>query len=230
MENTSLLQELEAVKKELNILKEEYNKLKERLSTKQELIDNNLADDIKSYLSETKNLTETAKKFQCDPSEIFYSVPCWVSLAQRACDLAQADDCNDRLYSLDDYEYHNYKIYGRENELYDSLEKLLYNDKDEYNIKMRTPDKEELDKLFEEYLSSNLTLYELADKYNLIIINLFRLLKEHKLIEKESDAIGYDKFYKEYIGEYEYNKYIIDRELRLVDNYYYELEKLNLKD
>ena len=88
-------------------------------------------------------------------------------------------------------------------------------------MKMRTPDKEELDKLFEEYKSNNISLYELADKYNLIIINLFRLLKEHKLIEKESDAIGYDKFYKEYIGEYEYNKYIVDRELRLVDYYYY---------
>ena len=217
MENTSLLQELEAVKKELNILKEQYNKLKKRSSAKQELIDNNLADDIKSYLSETKNLTETAKEFQCDPSEIFYSVPCW-------------DDCNDRLYALDDYVYHNYKIYGRENELYDSLEKLLYNDKDEYNIKMRTPEKEELDKLFEEYLSSKYSLYELADKYNLIIINLFRLLKEHKLIEKESYAIGYDKFYKEYIGEYEYNKYIVDRELRLVDNYYYQLEKYKCQD
>ena len=103
---------------------------------------------------------------------------------------------------------------------------------------MRTPNKEELDKLFEEYLSANITLYELADKYNLIIINLFRLLKEHKLIEKESDAIGYNEFYKEYIGkfslsglqssasdDYEYNKYIIDRELKLVDNYYYHLEK-----
>ena len=88
MENNNLLQELESVKKELNILKEEYNKLKKRSSAKQELIDNNLADDIKLYLSKTNNLTETAKKFQCDPFEIFYSVPCWVSLAQRACDLA----------------------------------------------------------------------------------------------------------------------------------------------
>ena len=36
-----------------------------------------------------------------------------------------------------DYEYHNYKIYGRENELYDSLETFKYNDLEEYNIKMR---------------------------------------------------------------------------------------------
>jgi hypothetical protein len=60
---------------------------------------------------------------------------------------------------------------------------------------MRTPDKEELNMLISDYQSNKFTLYELADKYDLLIINLFRLLKEHKLIKKESDAIGYEKFY-----------------------------------
>ena len=60
---------------------------------------------------------------------------------------------------------------------------------------MRTPEKEELDMLITEYHTNKHSLYELADEYNLVIINLFRLLKEHKLIEKESDAIGYDEFY-----------------------------------
>jgi hypothetical protein len=210
--NNSLLQELEATKKELNILKEEYNKLKKRAINKQVMIDNNLKDDIISHLSETKNLTETAKKFECEPSEIFFAVPCW-------------DDCNDRLYKLEDYEYHNYKIYGRENELYDSLETFKYNDLKEYNKKMRTPEKEELDMIISEYRANKHSLYELADKYNLIIINLFRLLKERKLIEKESDAIGFDEFYKEYIGEYEYNKYKIDRNLKLIEQYYYHISK-----
>jgi hypothetical protein len=85
---------------------------------------------------------------------------------------------------------------------------------------MRTPEKDELDKIFIEYHSNNLSLYELADKYNLIIINLFRLLKENKLIEKESDAIGYNIFYKEYIGEYNYNKYNINNNLKLIKKYY----------
>ena len=79
--------ELESVKKELNILKEEYNKLKKSSNNKQEIIDNNLAHDILASISETNNLTKTAKKFDCDPVEIFYSIPCW-------------DDCNDRLYGL----------------------------------------------------------------------------------------------------------------------------------
>ena len=46
------------------IIKEEYYKLKERANNKQEMIDNNLKDDIISHLSETNNLTETAKKFE----------------------------------------------------------------------------------------------------------------------------------------------------------------------
>ena len=95
----------------------------------------------------------------------------------------------------------------------------------EYTKKMRTPDKEELDMMISDYRANKHSLYELADKYDLIIINLFRLLKDRKLIEKESDAIRYDEFYKEYIGEYEYNKYKIDRNLKLIDSYYYHMNK-----
>ena len=85
---------------------------------------------------------------------------------------------------------------------------------------MRTPEQAELDLIFTDYYSNNLNLYEIADKYNLLIINLFRLLQEHKIIEKESDAIGYDIFYKIYIGENIYNKYDIDTELTLIDMFY----------
>ena len=83
--------------------------------------------------------------------------------------------------------------------------------------KKRTPDQKELDEIFIQYSSGEMTLYELADKYNIMIFNLFRLLKENKLIEKESDAIGYDEFYIQYIGEYEYNKYDIKTDLGLID-------------
>jgi hypothetical protein len=91
---------------------------------------------------------------------------------------------------------------------------------------MRTPEKEELDMLISEYHTNKHSLYELADEYNLVIINLFRLLKEHKLIEKESDAIGYDEFYKEYIGEYEYkyNNHDIKKKLGLIQLFYNYIE------
>ena len=206
-----LEKELESVKKELNISNEEYQKLKNRSNNKQEIIDNNISHDILAHIAKTNSLAKTAKKFQCDPSEIFYSIPCW-------------DDCNDRLYKLDDYDLYNYKIYGRENELH-YLENLKYNNIEEYNMKMRTPEKEELGKIFTEYKSGEITLYELADKYNLLIINLFRLLHENKLIESESDAIGYNEFYKIYTGEYEYNKYNIKNDLRLIKWYYNIMNK-----
>ena len=201
-----LEEELESVKKELNISKEEYKKLKDKSNNKQEIIDNNIAHDILAYISKTNSLTKTAKKFQCNPCEIYSSIPCW-------------DDCNDRLYNLDDYDLYKYKIDGREYELYD-LENIKYNDIKDYNMKMRTPEKEELDKIFTEYKSGEIQLYELSDKYNLLIINLFRLLHEHKLIENECDAIGYDEFYKIYVGQYKYNKYNIKKNLGLIKWYY----------
>ena len=89
---------------------------------------------------------------------------------------------------------------------------------------MRTPDQEELDAIFTEYSSNNITLYALADKYNLVINNLFRLLKEHKFIENESDAIGYSEFYKEYISESIYNMYDV-KNVNLIEMYYKYVKK-----
>jgi hypothetical protein len=64
----------------------------------------------------------------------------------------------------------------------------------------RTPIKEELDCLISDYKESSLTIYELADRYNLCIYNLFRLLKKNNLIETETDAKGYAGFYTEFLG------------------------------
>jgi hypothetical protein len=158
-------------------------------------------DNIIEHLCKYNNVTKTAKEFNCDPMELYRKIPDY-------------DGCCDRLYNLEDYKIYRYKLNGRQEE----LEEFQYTN--EYEIQMRTPEKDELDKIFIEYHSNNLSLYELADKYNLIIINLFRLLKENKLIEKESDSIGYNIFYKEYIGEYNYNKYNINNNLKLIKKYY----------
>ena len=82
------------------------------------------------------------------------------------------------------------------------------------------PDSDELDAIFSDYKKRKHSLYELADKYDLLIHNLFRLLKTHKLIESESDAFGYNEFYKEYIGENFYNKYDIDTDIKLIEMFY----------
>jgi hypothetical protein len=122
------------------------------------------------------------------------------------------DDCNDRLYGLEDYLVYRNRLEGRCHEL-----ELLDNMEDK---KMRTPDSDELDAIFTDYKKRKHSLYELADKYDLLILNLFRLLKEGGLIKSESDANGYDEFYKEYVGEYSYNKYYINKNLKLIDLFY----------
>ena len=45
-----------------------------------------------------------------------------------------------------------------------------------------------------------MTLYEIADRYELKINYLFKLLKENKVIDKETDANGYQSFYEEHMG------------------------------
>ena len=161
-----LQKELEKTKKDLLILQEEYKKLQERCYQKKRIIDNNIAIDILDYINECNNLTETARKFDCDPEELFYSIPDW-------------DNCNERLYGLEDYIIYNNKLEGRCYE----LDNLKDNLEKKNNKKMRNPDKEELESIFIDYKRRKHSLYELADKYDLLIINLFRLLKEHKLIE-----------------------------------------------
>ena len=187
------------LQKELDILQEEYIKLDKRYDDKQKIINNNLAVDMTDYLNECDSLEETAEYFNYDVLELFTWIPDW-------------DDCNDRLYGLDNYKYYLYKYSGRRYEMDD-----IENNASELKIKMRILGKDELDKIFEEYKSNELSLYELADKYNILINNLFRFLKDNKLIKKESDAIGYDRFYKEYIGEKDYNKYNTDNNLIFID-------------
>ena len=71
---------------------------------------------------------------------------------------------------------------------------------EEMNIINRTPDLEEMNKIIWDYINTNMSLYELADKYNFKINNLFRLLKINNLIVNETDAKGYHTFYTDYFG------------------------------
>ncbi len=168
-------------------------------------LDSVTIDNIIEHLCKYNSVTKTAKEFNCDPIELYRKIP-------------DLDGCCDRLYNLEDYKIYKYKLGGRQEE----LEEFQYSY--DYETQMRTPKKEELDLLITEYHTNKHSLYELADKYNLVIINLFRLLKEHKFIEKESDAIGYESFYKEYIGEYNYNNHNIKKNLGLIELFYNYIE------
>jgi hypothetical protein len=86
--------------------------------------------------------------------------------------------------------------------------------------KMRTPDQETINKMIEDYSkATDLSLYELADRYDLAITNLFRLLKENNIIEKETGAKGYGDFYRDYLGSgHVWNG--VSNELRLIEDFY----------
>ena len=71
---------------------------------------------------------------------------------------------------------------------------------EKFEYKNRQPDTVELNKIIEDYKTDTKSLYELADSYDLLINNLFRILKENGMIEKETDANGYSRFYTEYNG------------------------------
>lgn len=201
-----LQDELESVKKQLQIQQEEYTKIKQINNQYVNVITKNLAVKILEDLFESENLAITAKKFGCDPIALYPHIINW-------------DGCSDGLQNLEDYYDFYYKLEGRRCEI-GVISALECCEIEEYEKKRRTPNQKELYEIFILYSSGEMTLYELADKYNIMIFNLFRLLKEHSLIESESDAIGYDEFYKEYIGEYDYNKYEIKTELGLIDIFY----------
>ena len=62
-----------------------------------------------------------------------------------------------------------------------------------------------------------MSLYDIADKYDIIILNLFRLLKENRHIESESEIRGYEQFIKDYYGNY-YNSG--NKDLKLIEKFY----------
>jgi hypothetical protein len=108
--------------------------------------------------------------------------------------ISEWDDHSNLLESACDYDECRIEVIGRKEYDEDKIEG------EDFLLRNRIPSVNEVSKIIEDYKESNLSLYELADRYDLQINNLFRLLKETGMIEKETDAKGYDNFYTEYLG------------------------------
>jgi len=132
-----------------------------------------------------KNIKVTAKNNKLDMDVLYHLIPIWFDRSDSNYERSQADD----------YEECMIEIMGREK--YDAELEFT---SEEMNIMNRTPDLEEMNKIIYDYINTNMSLYELADKYNLKINNLFKLLKINNLIVNETDAKGYDTFYTDYFG------------------------------
>jgi hypothetical protein len=139
--------------------------------------------EILEYFNQCGSIRKTARKYNMDMEELYESIPEW-------------DGCRDGLQGAEDYDECRMEVVGR-NQWDDEHDEYT---KEELDIRNRTPEKEELDEIISNYKDDKFTLYEIADNHNLCINNLFRILKENKVIEKETDAKGYDVFYTEYNG------------------------------
>jgi hypothetical protein len=184
---------------ENNKLKAKINKLEKQLTASNKRTDvfKNRTNNYKKKICELvcedhyfvmktfewcKSIRDTADECGLDMEVLYELIPIWYY------DYTKLNEAKD-------YENCMIQVMGRKK--YDAEEEITT---EEINIRNRTPDLEEMNKIILEYNTKNMSLYNLADKYNLKINNLFRLLKENKLIENETDANGYYIFYTEHNG------------------------------
>ena len=149
-------------------------------------IEENTQESVMDEFEWDKNIKVTAKNNKLDMDVLYHLIPIWFD---------RREGSNDERFQADDYEECMIEIMGRQK--YDAEIEFT---SEEMNIMNRTPDLEEMNKIIYDYINTNMSLYELADKYNLKINNLFRLLKINNLIVNETDAKGYDTFYTDYFG------------------------------
>jgi hypothetical protein len=167
--------------KEIKQLKEYNSALKETIDARNE----ENAPEILDYFHSCSSIRRTAWAYGMEMTELYELIPQW-------------EDSREGLRNADDYVECRIEIIGRR-EYDEELEEDMTCEEREF--RERALDTDDVYKIISDYIeSTDLTLYELADRYELKINYLFRLLKENKVIDKETDAKGYASFYQEHMG------------------------------
>lgn len=174
-----LEKQLKASNKRTTFFTKQSNICKERM---REYVCNNIREEVIKTFEWCKSIIDTADEYNLDMEVLYELIPIWY------------DDRN-KITEAKDYEECMIKVMGRKK--YDAENEMTT---EEMNIINRTPNLEEMNKIIWDYINTNMSLYELADNYNLKINNLFRLLKINNLIVNETDAKGYHTFYTDYMG------------------------------
>ena len=146
-----------------------------------DFIEGRMQEDVMDNFKWCRSIKDTAKEYNLDMDVLYHLIPIWFDSYE--------------LSTANDYEECMIEVMGRQK--YDAELEFT---SEEMNIMNRTPDFEEMHKIIWDYINTNMSLYDLADKYNLKINNLFRLLKINNLIVNETDAKGYHTFYTDYFG------------------------------
>ena len=187
IENDELKQEVAGLKRELEESYQRNSELKEKVSALKEILSEQNDEDaveILEFFHSCYSIRRTAWKYGMDMEEMYELIP-------------QLEDTWAGIKTASDYHECRMEVIGRQEWDAEQEESMTA---EEREIRDRTPIKEEMDCLIADYKDSSLSMYEVADRYNLCIYNLFRLLKENNLIEKEIDAKGYSGFYTEFNG------------------------------
>jgi hypothetical protein len=167
--------------KEIRILKASNLALKETIDAGNE--DN--ANEVLDYFHRVHSIRKTASEFCMEMAELYELIPQW-------------EDSREGLKAADDYKECRIEVIGRR-EYDEELEKDMTWEEREF--RERALDTDDVYKIISDYIeNTNLSLYEIADRYELRINYFFRLLKENKVIDKETDANGYECFYEEHMG------------------------------
>ena len=178
-----LEKQLKASNKRTSFYESKSDIYKKRMS---DYIEERIQEEVMNHFKWCRSIKDTAKEYNLDMDELYNLIPIWF------------DGCEESTYELStagDYKECMIEVMGRKK--YDAEIEFTT---EEMNIINRTPDTQEMNKIIWDYINTNMSLYELADKYNLKINNLFRLLKINNLIVNETDAKGYDTFYTDYFG------------------------------
>ena len=168
------------LEKEIVTVKEYNKELKNRLD---DLIDDS-AEQILDYFHSVYSIRRTAWKYGMEMSDLYELIPQW-------------EDSREGLRSAEDYKECRIEVIGRRE--YDEEEEERMT-KEQLEFKIRPLDEEDITNIIADYKGSTLSIYELADRYELQINYLFRILKENKIIEKETDVKNYADFYEEHMG------------------------------
>ena len=201
----AICEENKVLRETITSLEAQIQQLKDKNRSLNQVIDARNQEDaieILEYFHSCSSIRNTACKYNMEMEDLYESIPEW-------------DGCRDGLQSADDYHECRIEVIGRQE--YDAEQECDL-EEEELEYLMRTPEHYTIAKIISDYNDSSLSLYDLADKYDLKINNLFRLLKENKVIEKETDAKNYQSFYVEHNGagtEWDHNS-----EFGLIESFY----------
>jgi septal ring factor EnvC (AmiA/AmiB activator) len=187
IEHKELKAKVASLERELQESNRREVELKEKVSALKEILGEQNEEDaveILEFFHSCSSIRRTAWKYGMDLEEMYELIP-------------QLEDTWAGIKTASDYDECRMEVIGRQEWDADQEQTMMA---DEIEIRDRTPIKEELNCLISDYKDSSLSMYEITDRYNLCIYNLFRLLKENNIIEQEIDAKGYSSFYMEFKG------------------------------